>query len=161
MTSEGSCCGKRPMVGRLRAILEAGSSGSALVELALILPIILVLITGMFTLGVAFNNYLVLTHAVGTGARLLAVSRGETTDPCATASSAVYAAAPTLTQSKIKFTFVLNGNSYPGTTCAAGTSSLLTAVPAQITANYPAQITLFGWTPSTLTLTAQTTELIQ
>lgn len=151
---------ERSLADRIRA-LSAGSDGSALVEFALVVPLMMALMMGLLTCGIALGNYVALTNAVDTGARLLAVSRGETTDPCATAVSAVYAAAPQLAQSKLTFTFVLNGNSYSGTTCTAGAANLVTAGSAQVTATYPAQITLFGWTPSSLNMTAQTTELVQ
>ncbi|MGO9338026.1 MAG: TadE family protein, partial [Terracidiphilus sp.] len=44
-------------------LLGIGERGSALVEMALALPILLVLITGICAFGVAFNNELTLTSA--------------------------------------------------------------------------------------------------
>ena len=67
-----------------------------MVEMALVLPVLLLVLTGILTFGLAFNNYVILTEATSVGARALAISRGATTDPCATASSAVIAAAPLL-----------------------------------------------------------------
>lgn len=156
-----SCAAARALAVRIRIMPGAGAEGNALVEFALVTPLLMALMTGMITFGMMLSNYVALTNAVDTGARLLAVSRGETTDPCATTVAAIYAAAPQLTQSNFTFTFVLNGNSYSGTTCAAGTANLVTAEPAEVTATYPAPISLFGWSPSTLTLSAQTTELVQ
>src|ERR1700743_2083620 len=92
-------------------------NGQAMVEMALALPVLLLVLTGIFTFGLAFNNYLLLTEATSIGARTLAISRGDTTDPCATATSAVIAAAPLLTPASLSFTFVLNGATYTGTSC--------------------------------------------
>jgi Flp pilus assembly protein TadG len=153
--------GKRPLAARLRVLLASRNEGSALVEFALVVPMMMAVMMGLLTCGTALSNLVALTNAVDTGARILAVSRGETTDPCATAVAAIYAAAPQLKQANFTFTFVLNGTSYSGTTCAAGAANLVTAGPAQVTATYPAQISLFGYTPSALNMTAQTTELVQ
>jgi Flp pilus assembly protein TadG len=148
-------------VERVCARLVGGDEGNAIIEFSLMVPLMMAFTMGIFTCGIALSNYVALTNAVDTGARLLAVSRGETTDPCASAVAAVYAAAPQLVQTSITFTFVLNGTSYSGTSCPAGAANLVTAEPAQVTATYPAQINLFGVTPSSLNLTAQTTELVQ
>jgi Flp pilus assembly protein TadG len=160
-TSGILCVGRRSLADPIRNLPVAGNEGSALVEFALVVPILMTVMMGIFTCGIALSNLIALTNAVDTGARLLAVSRGETTDPCASAVAAIYAAAPQLNQANFKFTFVLNGNSYTGKTCTAGAANLVTAGPAKVTATYPAQINLFGVTPSALNLTAQTTELVQ
>ena len=47
--------------------------------------------------GLAFDNYISLTDATGVGARQLAISRGQTLDPCQTVYTAVTGAAPLLT----------------------------------------------------------------
>lgn len=161
LKSRRSSATRRSLLERTHTRLVSDSEGNTLVEFALVAPMLMAVMMGLFTCGIAFSNYVALTNAVDTGARLLAVSRGETTDPCATTVAAIYAAAPQLTQANFTFTFVLNGNSYSGTSCTAGAANLVTAEPAQVTATYPAQINLFGWTPSTLNLTAQTTELVQ
>ena len=44
-------------------------------ELAIVLPVLLVLLLGIVQFGVAFNNYISLTDAVRAGARKAAVSR--------------------------------------------------------------------------------------
>ncbi len=72
------------MNSRPRAFDE---NGQAMVEMALALPVLLLVLTGILTFGLAFNNYVLLTEATSIGARTLAISRGATTDPCATALS--------------------------------------------------------------------------
>jgi len=60
----------RGRVGALKlALCHKGDEGSALVEFALILPMLMLLTTGMLIFGVAMNNYLQLTNAVSVGAR--------------------------------------------------------------------------------------------
>ena len=75
---------------RVRARLHFGDEkGGALVEFALVLPVLLLVVTAITTFGIALNNYLQLTEAVGIGGQVLSVSRGNTTDPCNIVSSAV------------------------------------------------------------------------
>ena len=103
---------------------KAGDEGGTLVETAVTLPILLLIITGIFAFGIALNNYLELTDAVGISARTLAISRGQTTDPCATVVSAFYKAAPTLQDSQsYVLAFVLNGTSYSGTSCSSSSTT--------------------------------------
>src|SRR5204862_2686346 len=67
--------------------------GQTMTELALVLPILVVLILGIAQFGVAFNNYVTLTDAARAAARKGAVSRelgpAAATDAC---QSAGYAA---------------------------------------------------------------------
>lgn len=160
---------KWPAVWALRLWRGAGDeAGSALVEVAATLPVLLLVVTGIFSFGTYLNNNMELTNGVGTGARLLAISRGQTSDPCATVSSAVYSAAPTLASGRMTFTFVLNGNSYSGASCASASPSsgaaanLVQGQPAQVTVTYPCSLSVYGhnYSPS-CTLTATTTELVQ
>jgi len=52
--------------------------GASAVEFALILPILVILIFGIFEFGIAYNNYIAITHAAREGARLAAVAEDET-----------------------------------------------------------------------------------
>ncbi len=143
-------------------------SGQALVEFAVSLPLLLLIVTGILTFGLALNNYVVLTNATDTGARALAISSGQTTDPCATAVNAIYAAAPILKPTSFTFNFVLNGTHYSGTTCSSPSSTTGAAAnlahqsPAQVTVTYPCSLAVFGinYAPA-CSLQAQTTELVQ
>ena len=144
---------------RIGLVLVSGERGSAIVETALVLPIICLLMTGIFSFSIVFYQKLELAHAVGSGARLLAVDKGDT-DPCATAVSSIYASAPTLTQSKINTTFVLNGTTYSGKTCS-GTSNLISGRNAQITATYPCSLAAYGMSFGSCTLSESITEVVQ
>lgn len=50
--------------------------GQAAVELALVLPLLVLLVTAIVELGIAFNRYVVLTDAVRVAARAAAVAGG-------------------------------------------------------------------------------------
>lgn len=47
--------------------------GASAVELAFILPILVMIVFGIFQFGIAYNNWIALTHAAREGARLAAV----------------------------------------------------------------------------------------
>jgi Flp pilus assembly protein TadG len=145
--------------GRRRRAKSSREEGSALVETALVLPIICLLMTGIFSFSIALYQKLELAHGVASGARFLAADRGDT-DPCDATAQKVYASAPTLAQSSINMTFVLNGTSYTGKTCS-GTTNLVSGTTAQITATYPCSVSVYGMTFGSCTLTESITEVVQ
>lgn len=53
--------------------LIKNEKGASAVEFALILPILIMLVFGIFQFGIAYNNYITITHAAREGARLAAV----------------------------------------------------------------------------------------
>jgi len=59
--------------------------GQSLVEFALMLPVLLLILTGILKFGLMFNHYITLTDAVRSGARTLALGRGLPGNPCAPA----------------------------------------------------------------------------
>jgi Flp pilus assembly protein TadG len=134
--------------------------GQSLVEFSFVMPLLLIVITGMLSFGIALHNYLVLTNGVNTGAQLLAMSRGQTTDPCSTASTAVESSAAGLTAANISFTFVINGTSYASTSCTSGAANMVQGASAEVKATYPCVFMIYGM-GSTCSLESQTTELIQ
>lgn len=154
-------------VRRSIALLAVRNEGGSLVEFALIAPLMLALVTGIFGLGFALVFYLQLNNAVDVGARTVAVIRatnsdGTTPDPCAAALSAITSAAPSLNSSQISLSVNLNGNPYNSvTSCSNGAANVVAGKTAQITATYPYTLMLFGWRPVAMTLSAQTTELMQ
>jgi len=161
--------GKRRSLERLRALLHAGEGGSALVEFAMILPMMLILTTGILMFGIAMNNYLALTNAVSIGARTVAVNAGITLDPCSVASQAIIAASPGLAAGNLKFSYVFNGVGASGTSCASPSVSsgaagnLTSGSTVSVTATYPLNLSVFGtkYSASNATLSATSTELVQ
>ena len=159
---------------RWRAFRESprarkGVAGSSIVEFAFVVPVLLTLVMAMFVFGIALNQYLMLTNGATMAAQAMAMSRGNTADPCNTAVQAFYQAAPNLKQSSLKFTIALNGgtvNTGGTTTCPIGsngtTNALVEGQNAQVTVTYPCNLTVMAvnFAPS-CTLTAQTAEAIE
>jgi len=149
-----------PACAKIRAARKRASRGSALLELALVMPILLLITTGIVTTSLALQNELALTNAVNLGAQAVASSRGQTSDPCATGYTAISAAAPGLV-SGLSLTFVIDGNTYAKvTSCTAGASYMVQGTTVQITGTYPATLVLF-WSSIASKITATTSEYIQ
>jgi hypothetical protein len=154
---------------RILTLLGIGERGSALVEMALIMPMLLLLTTGIFVFGIAMNNYVTLTNAVSVGASTVALNAQLTTDPCAVASTAIEAAAPSLISSKLTFSYSFNGSSYSGASCNSSSVStgaagdLATGTTVTVTATYPLNLSVFGnqMSASNAVLQATSTELVQ
>jgi Flp pilus assembly protein TadG len=146
-----------------------GEEGAALVEFALIAPLMLMLTSGIFIFGIAMNNYLVLTQAVSVAARTLAANGGITLDPCATAYNAVIQAAPNLTPAKLSVSLTLNGTAESGNSCSSSSTTtgaagaLAGGTNATLTVTYPCVLVFYGNTSGATgcTLTATDTELVQ
>jgi Flp pilus assembly protein TadG len=154
---------------RILNLLSLGERGSALVEMALIMPVLLILTTGIFVFGIAMNNYVTLTNAVSTGARTVALNAQLTTDPCAVASSAVEAAAPGLNPNLMTFSYTFNGVAKSGTSCSSSSVDtgaaldLASGTTVTVTATYPLNLSVFGtqMSGSNAVLQATSTELVQ
>jgi Flp pilus assembly protein TadG len=117
-------------------------TGSALVETTLVLPVILMVMLGIAEFGIAFRDFLLLTDAVRASGRTLAVSRGQTTNPCQGAVSRLYASATGLDQTDIAVTLNVNGTNYSSGTCP--NVALNGGAVASVTASYPCEVTIFG-----------------
>ena len=156
-----------------------GEHGGALVEMALVMPIMLAMLTGIFSFSVVLYQKLQLGEAVSNAGRVMALERGDT-DPCLTTANAIYAAAPALAKSNMTLTFTLGGTntggsvsggtSYGGTkgtapTCTAagngGGAALQPGWPAQIQATYPCSFFVYNTKLGTCSVTTQVTEVIQ
>lgn len=121
-------------------LLRSGEQGQAMVELTFTLPAMLMVLTAIFTFGIAFNNQVTLTNAVGAGAQYLSTRRTATTDPCADTTSAINAAAPNFTAANIHLSISIDkATAVTGTTCTSATSALLAAQgePVTVEATYP------------------------
>jgi len=135
--------------------------GGALVETAVSLPVILLLMTGIFSFGIALYQKLALAEAVSAGGRVLAAERGDT-DPCQTTTNAIYGAAPTLSRSNLTISYVLNGVAVgTGVTTCSGTTNLVNGGTAQIIATYPTTIGVYGKNWGSFNLGTQITEVVQ
>jgi Flp pilus assembly protein TadG len=151
--------------------MAAGESGVALVELALMIPMALVVFTGLLQVGVYVNNTLELQNATSLAGEYLSVSRqpaGTAWDPCAVTLSAFKQVAPFLNASNVTFTFAFqpkgaaSATTYTGTSCTAGASLVSQQGTAQVSTSYPCSLAIYGkhLIPG-CTLSAQVTEVIQ
>jgi Flp pilus assembly protein TadG len=61
---------------KLKKLIK-NNKGNSIVEFALILPILVMMVFGIFQFGIAYNNWIALTHAAREGARLAAVGQYE------------------------------------------------------------------------------------
>jgi Flp pilus assembly protein TadG len=105
--------------------------GQTMTELALVLPILVVLVLAIAQFGVAFNNYVTLTDAARAAARKGAVSR-EASDPSGDCQNAGYAAGGNLKN--------------PGTDFVVNCSSSWSiGSDVTVTATYPYSISLLGF----------------
>ena len=155
-------------IGRwVRALLNRNEEGSALVEIALVTPVLMAVITGICSFAVGFNNQLTLTSAVGAGAQYLQVIRSTTSDPCADTLTAIKASAPGFKPSGIQLSLAITSISGSGTTsttetgtsCPNATSLLTSQEPVTVSATYPCALAIYGTTfTNKCQLSAQVTE---
>jgi len=61
---------------KLKKLIK-NSKGASVVEFALILPLLVMMVFGIFQFGIAYNNWIALTHAAREGTRLAAVGQYE------------------------------------------------------------------------------------
>ncbi len=140
--------------------LYGNERGVSALEFAIISPVLLTILLGIFQFGIAMNDYLVLTNAAGKGALTIALSRGTATPYTAT-TAAISAAAPNLTAASIATTVTINGTAC--STDSACTTALVAGVSAVVRTTYPCNLTVMGinYAPSGCSLTAQTAQLVQ
>jgi Flp pilus assembly protein TadG len=132
--------------------------GQALVEMALVMPFLLLLLTAIIQFGIMFSDYTDLTDAARTGARELALGRG-LSDPCDLAVKQTVestAGSVALQDSQVTPSFGSSsdycGSTSPGTACtpyvydsscnANGNENL--GDEATVSISYPYTITVFG-----------------
>lgn len=144
-----------------RGWFAGGEEGNTLVEFAIVLPVLMLIISGIFAFGLAISNQLTLTQALGTGAQYLQQIRTSTTDPCSDTFTAIKNAAPYLNSSSIVVTVTMNGvtPTQTGNTCAGAQSNLTPGVPVKVSATYPCTLSVYSMSfASSCQLSAQVTE---
>ena len=121
--------------------------GNMLVEIAISMPVLLLMFTGIFDFGIAYNNQLTLIQAVGSGAQYLQSIRTSTTNPCADTLTAIENAAPNLTAGNISLALNLNGTKYPSSgtpatslSCSGAQTNLAEQEPVTVQATYPCSL---------------------
>jgi Flp pilus assembly protein TadG len=121
--------------------------GQTMTELALVLPLLVVLLFGIAQFGIAFNNYLTITDAARAASRKGAVSR-TISNPKGTCESAGYAAGGNLKNPGTDFKVTCSSSWLPGTDLT-------------VTASYPFSINLMGWVVSNGQLTTTMKERVE
>jgi Flp pilus assembly protein TadG len=150
---------ERRVTAWMRDLVAHDESGSAVAEMAfVVIPLMVLMLTGMVWFGIALNNDLALNNAVQAGSEQLALLRGNAADPCASTVTVVENAAPGLAASNLTFAFTLGGTAYT-TTCNGIT--MTSGETAVLTVTYPVTLNIFQLGSHTYTLSATTTELIQ
>ena len=119
--------------------------GQALVEFALVLPILALLLFAIVQFGIVFTQYLALTDAVRAGAREAAVSR-LAPDPAVSVESSVRRAAVNLDQAELTVSVA---------------STWRRGDPVTVSARYPYELNLLGVGLRSGTLESETTERVE
>jgi Flp pilus assembly protein TadG len=141
-----------------RATYLLRDDGQAIVEFALVLPLLMGLLLGIVQFGIVFNNYETLTDAARVGGRQAAVSRF-VGDNGASAETAARAAASGLDPS----TLAVDAQSCaPGTSPCPGAEDWTTSGnEVTVTATYPYSIKILDWTIKAGSLTTVTKERLE
>ena len=145
----------RPIISLVRC-----RRGVVAFEFVLVAPVLLLLLFAILYLGIALNNYLILTAAAEQGAQTLSLGRG-TPSPYSTAETAIKSAAVNLNTSKITQTVKIGGSSCSSDSAC---STLLTAgAVASVALTYPCDLTFMGYSfgGSPCTLSAQSAAVVQ
>jgi len=128
-------------------ILRRNQRGQAMVEFAIIVPILLVVLLGIMQLGVVYNNWVSLTDGARAGARKAAVCRSGCTPDATTATiNEVKNSAADLNQSNLSVSV---------------TSSWAQGSDVTVTASYPWSVNIMGVVVASGTMTATTTERVE
>jgi Flp pilus assembly protein TadG len=125
------------------------NEGQAMVEFAIVLPLLMMLVFGIIQFGILFNNYMTLTDAVRAGAREAAVSR-TAPDPVGSATARVQQAAADLDQADLVVTVT-----------PSDSSTWTQGGDVTVQATYPYSINLLGVVVASGRLTSQTTERVE
>ena len=133
--------------------------GQGLVEFALVLPVLLMIATGIMSFGIVFYRYITLTDAVRAGARTLSLGRG-LTDPCSPAVNETVNSAIDVNLQPSQVKIIVNNNAdscngNDGTDWIQGNQ-------ATVSASIPYSLNIFGVISiKSGTLTASATDAIE
>ena len=167
-TVPGSTPGKkRSICARLIPFFRF-EAGSAMVEMALVLPIMLLMLTGTFSVSIALYQKLQLAEAMSSAGRFLASDRGAA-DPCADTVTKLDAASPGLASSKIGITISIDGASYGTNTstvsCTAAGGANNPLMPAgsvaTIQTTYPCALSIYNIKGLSCSIGEQIGEVVQ
>jgi Flp pilus assembly protein TadG len=151
------------------------AEGQALVETALVVPIVVTLVFGILIFGIFTMQIMSLTEGVSSAGRVLAVSAGQTLDPCSLAATTLQKAAPVLGTSSLSYSLALtplggSTQTYSGATCSSTSTTtgapgnLISGGTVQVTASYSnCSLQFYGknFLPRGCSITSTITETVQ
>jgi len=143
----------RPLTWRqqLHAFFSVGEEGSQLVEMAIVAPLLLIILTGMASFGMALYSQQQLGLAAAGAVQSIATGTSLITDPCATAATDVAASLPQWSAGSLTYTLLIYTSSTTyvtetgtgtGFSCKTAATSLTTFQPVILTVSYP-----YSWFP--------------
>jgi Flp pilus assembly protein TadG len=156
---------KQSLRARLYTLLVSEEEGTQLVELALVAPVFLIMLTGIASFAMALYSYQQLGYATSTAAQWVAAEYGMTTndgsfDPCAAIATEVTAALPNWATSKFTYTMSITSGSGGATTtttfgpttgsftCSSGYSDLTANEPIVVKVSYAyTWFSILTWNP--------------
>jgi Flp pilus assembly protein TadG len=168
---------------RDKLALARGERGSALVEFAVVISLMMIILMGIVSFGIAFNNQITLTNAVNNAAQALMAGSGVITDPCQSANNALAQAAANLNNSSIygsnplsfsisaytttttpntvgPYNVVFSGTGGPS--CTGEAANLTAGQEVVVTATYGCNLQVFGFNYApNCKLSAQAAEAVQ
>jgi Flp pilus assembly protein TadG len=156
-TTNGEIVWVRPLTFRqkLHEFVGVRDEGSQLVEMAVVAPLLLIILTGMASFGLALYSQQQLGLAAAQAVQSVSIDTSQITDPCATIESDVSESlGSSWTASKLTYTLVIyTGNSktpsvtagpLAGTafTCSTDNADITQFQPIVLTVSYP-----YSWFP--------------
>jgi Flp pilus assembly protein TadG len=137
--------------------------GQSLVEFAIVLPVLLMIVTGIIQFGSLYNKYITLTDAARNGAQTLAIGRG-LGNPCgpAVTQTTNSASAIGLTSAQVTTSFSSIQDTC-GTSPYTGVNSgnEVAGDQAIVTASQPATLNVFGVGFFSFNLSASASDAVQ
>jgi Flp pilus assembly protein TadG len=129
---------------------RAGERGQAVVEFAIVIPVLLLVVFGILQFGILYNNYIQLTNAADAGGRLFSIERAQAA-PCSDVQANVDAAAANLNVSNLVVTMQEIGtnaqqwsSSPSGATCPWPAAAMVSGDTALVTVQYPWTLGFLG-----------------
>jgi Flp pilus assembly protein TadG len=160
-------------VGRIRGRRAKGEGGQALVEIALVMPFLLLLVTAIIQFGIMLSDYSTVVNSARAGARSLSLG-ASLSDPCGTAINAAIASAQgefTIPSGDITPSFPAAGQAKNGedyceapigcTTSCTTTGAEVAGDQAEVTIVYPYTLKVFGMGLFTVNLTSVSTNAVE
>lgn len=137
-------------------------SGVAMIEFALVLPLLTFAMFGIFAFGSALSNYVDLTEGVRATSRVLAQASAYPTQAYNNAQTYFAAATANLTQADLTLTITVNGTVCNSASACDAALAASTGDPVTVSATYSICIEAMGFNflPS-CSLTATTTQMIE